>query len=93
VLPDLPTLSEAGVAGFAADSWFGLMAPAGTPREVITKLNADVQKALDSPEVKDIISKQGGEVRGSSPEQMAAQIREDRQKWGRVIRESGAKIE
>jgi tripartite-type tricarboxylate transporter receptor subunit TctC len=93
VLPDLPTLSEAGLTGFAADSWFGLMAPAGTPREVIAKLNADVVKGLDSPEVRDVITKQGGEVMGSTPEQMAAQIRNDRQKWGRVIRESGAKIE
>jgi tripartite-type tricarboxylate transporter receptor subunit TctC len=93
VLPELPTLSEAGLAGFSADSWFGIMAPAGTPREVIAKLNADVQKSLDSPEVKDIIARQGGEVMGSTPEQMAAQIRNDRQKWGRVIRESGAKIE
>ena len=93
VLPDLPTLSEAGLSGFAADSWFGLMAPAGTPRELIAKLNADVIKGLESSEVKEIISKQGGEVMGSSPEQMAAQIRSDRQKWGRVIRESGAKIE
>src|SRR5262245_30888515 len=93
VLPDLPTLAEAGLAGFAADSWFGLMAPAGTPREVIAKLNADVQKALEFAEVKDIITRQGGEVMGSTAEQMAAQIRNDRQKWGRVIRESGAKIE
>jgi tripartite-type tricarboxylate transporter receptor subunit TctC len=93
VLPELPTLAEAGLAGFAADSWFGIMAPAGTPREVIARLNADVQKALESAEVKDIIARQGGEVMGSTPEQMAAQIRADRQKWGRVIRESGAKIE
>jgi len=93
VLPELPTLSEAGLAGFSADSWFGIMAPAGTPREVIAKLNADVQKSLDSPEVRDIIARQGGEVMGSTPEQMAAQIRNDRQKWGRVIRESGARIE
>ena len=93
VLPELPTLSEAGLSGFAADSWFGIMAPAGTPREVIARLNADVQKSVDSPEVKDIIARQGGEVMGSTPEQMAAQIRNDRQKWGRVIRESGAKIE
>jgi tripartite-type tricarboxylate transporter receptor subunit TctC len=93
VLPELPTLAEAGLSGFAADSWFGIMAPAGTSREAIAKLNADVQKSLDSPEVKDIIARQGGEVMGSRPEQMAAQIRNDRQKWGRVIRESGAKIE
>lgn len=93
VLPDLPTLSEAGLTGFAADSWFGVMAPAGTPKDVIAKLNADIVRSLDSPEVKDIITKQGGEVMGSTPEQMAAQIRGDREKWGRVVRESGAKIE
>lgn len=93
VLPDLPTLSESGLAGFAADSWFGIMVPAGTPREIVAKLNADVIKGLEAQEVKDIISRQGGLIRGSTPEQMAAQIRGDREKWGRVIRESGAKIE
>ncbi len=93
VLPELPTVSEAGLAGFAADSWFGIMVPVGTPREIIAKLNADVVKALDSAEVRDIITRQGGEVMGSTPDQMAAQIRGDREKWGRVIRESGAKIE
>ncbi|MFM9887231.1 MAG: tripartite tricarboxylate transporter substrate-binding protein, partial [Burkholderiales bacterium] len=93
VLPDLPTMSEAGLTGFAADSWFGIMAPAGTPKDVIAKLNADIVKALDAAEVRDIITKQGGEVMGSTPEQMAAQVRGDREKWGRVVRESGAKIE
>jgi tripartite-type tricarboxylate transporter receptor subunit TctC len=93
VLPDLPTVSEAGLTGFAADSWFGIMAPAGTPRDIVAKLNADIQKGLESAEVKEIITRQGGEVMGSTPEQMAAQIKGDRQKWGRVVRESGAKIE
>lgn len=93
VLPELPTMSEAGLTGFAADSWFGVMAPAGTPRDVIAKLNADIVKALDSAEVKDIITKQGGEVMGSTPAQMAAQIRGDREKWGKVVRDSGAKVE
>ncbi len=93
VLPELPTMSEAGLTGFAADSWFGIMAPAGTPREVIAKLNADIVKALDSVEMKDIITKQGGEVMGSSPTQMAAQIRGDREKWGKVVRDSGAKVD
>ncbi|MGQ0653589.1 MAG: Bug family tripartite tricarboxylate transporter substrate binding protein [Betaproteobacteria bacterium] len=93
VLADLPTLSESGLAGFTADSWFGIMAPAGTPRAVVAKLNADVVKALDTAEVKDIITRQGGEVTGSTPEQMAAQIRNDREKWGKVVRDSGAKIE
>jgi len=93
VLPELPTLSEAGLAGFAADSWFGIMAPAGTPRDVVTKLNADIVKALDSSEVKEIITRQGGEVMGSTSEQMAVQIRSDRERWGKVVRESGARIE
>jgi tripartite-type tricarboxylate transporter receptor subunit TctC len=93
VLPDLPTLSEAGLTGFAADSWFGIMVPAGTPKDIVAKLNADIVKALDSAEVREIITRQGGEVMGSTPEQMAAQIRSDREKWGKVVRESGAKIE
>ncbi len=93
VLPDLPTMSEGGLTGFSADSWFGIMVPTGTPRDIVTKLNAGILKALDSAEVKDIITRQGGFVMGSSPETMAAQIRGDREKWGRVIRESGAKIE
>lgn len=93
VLPELATLSEAGLAGFAADNWFGVMAPAGTPRPVIAKLNAEVVKALASAEVKDIITRQGGEVMGSTPEQMAAQLRGDRQKWGKVVLDSGARIE
>jgi tripartite-type tricarboxylate transporter receptor subunit TctC len=69
------------------------MAPAGTPPAIIRKLNADVVKALDSQELKDIVSRQGGEVIGGTPEQMAAQIRGDRQKWGKVVQDSGAKIE
>lgn len=93
VLPDLPTLDESGLKGFTADSWFGIMAPAGTSREIIAKLNADVIKGLEVQEVKDIISRQGGLIMGSTPEQMAAQIRGDREKWGRVVKDSGAKIE
>ena len=93
VLPELPTLSEAGLTGFAADNWFGIMAPAGTPAPIVAKLNADLTRALDSAEVKDIVAKQGGELMASTPQQMAAQIRSDREKWGKVVRESGAKIE
>ena len=93
VLPELPTLSEGGLAGFAADNWFGIMAPAGTPAAIVAKLNADLTKALDSAEVKEIVARQGGELMASTPQQMAAQIRSDREKWGKVVRESGAKIE
>lgn len=93
VLPDLPTLSEAGLSGFAADNWFGVMAPAGTPEPVVAKLSAEIVKALESPEVKEIVARQGGELMGSTPREMAAQIRGDREKWGQVVRESGARIE
>jgi tripartite-type tricarboxylate transporter receptor subunit TctC len=93
VLPELPTLSEAGLTGFAADNWFGVMAPAGTPAAIVTRLNADLMRAIDSPEVKQIVARQGGELRSSTPGEMAAQIRSDREKWGKVVRESGARIE
>ena len=93
VLPELPTLSEAGLTGFAADNWFGIMAPAGTPAPIVAKLNVDVARALDSSEVKEIVAKQGGELMASTPQQMAAQIHSDREKWGKVVRESGARIE
>lgn len=93
VLPDLPTLAEGGLTGFAADSWFGIMAPVGAPKEIIAKLSADIVKALEFEEVKQIITRQGGEVMGSTPERMSAQIRGDREKWGKVVRDSGAKIE
>ena len=93
VLPDLPTLSEAGLTGFAADSWFGIMAPAGTPAAVVAKLNGDIARALDSAGVKEIVARQGGELMSSTPREMAAQIRSDREKWGKVVRDSGARIE
>src|SRR6185295_8896227 len=73
VLPELPTLSEGGLAGFAADNWYGVMGPAGTPAAIVAKLNADLIRALDSAEVKEIVARQGGELMGSTPREMAAQ--------------------
>jgi tripartite-type tricarboxylate transporter receptor subunit TctC len=93
VLPELPTMSEAGLTGFAADNWFGVMAPAGTPAAIVAKLNGDIARALDATEVKETVARQGGELRASTPSEMAAQIRSDREKWGKVVRDSGAKIE
>src|SRR2546423_1067232 len=60
VLPELPTVAEGGLAGFSADNWFGVMAPAGTPRGIVAKLNADIVKALESAELKDLVARQGG---------------------------------
>jgi tripartite-type tricarboxylate transporter receptor subunit TctC len=91
-LPDLPTLGES-LKGFEADSWFGLMAPAGTPRDVIARLNAEVQKVLLSADIREKLLAQGGLVQGGTPGEMAGQIRADVAKWGKVVRAANVKIE
>lgn len=91
-MPDLPTIGES-LKGFEADSLFGLMAPAGTPRDVIVKLNAEVQKVLTSADIKEKLLAQGGLVQGGTPEQMADQIKSDVTKWGKVVRTANVKIE
>ena len=91
-LPEVPTIGES-LKGFEADSWFGLMVPAGTPREVITKLNSDVQKALALNEVKERLLSVGGFVVPGGPEQLAARLKSDVAKWGKVARTAGVKVE
>jgi len=91
-LPDVPTIGES-LKGFEADSWFGLMVPAATPREVIVKLNGDVQKALAQQELKDRLLSVGGFVTPGGPAELAARIREDVAKWGKVARTAGVKVE
>ncbi len=91
-LPDLPAIGES-LKGFEADSLFGLMAPAGTPREIVVKLNAEVQKLLTNADIREKLLAQGGIVHGGTPEQMAEQIRSDVVKWGRVVRAANVKIE
>jgi tripartite-type tricarboxylate transporter receptor subunit TctC len=91
-LPDLPTIGES-LKGFEADSWFGLMAPAATPREVIAKLNAEVQKVLTSADIREKLLAQGGLVQGGTPEQMAEQIRTEVAKWGKVVRTANVRID
>ena len=92
-LPDVPTIAESGVPGFEATSWFGLLAPAGTPAPIIAKLNASVLKALADPEVKKKLVEQGAEPNGETPEQFAAFIKAETVKWGEVVKRSGAKID
>ena len=91
-LPDVPTIGES-LKGFEADNWFGLMMPAGTPREIIMKVNAEVLKILVSQEVKDRLLAQGGVAAGGTPEQLAERIKADIAKWGKVARTAGIKIE
>ena len=92
-LPDVPTVAESGVPGFEATSWFGLLAPAGTPRDIVAKINADTQKWLASPDAKDKLAAQGAAAAGGSPEDFAKHIQAETAKWARVVKESGAKVE
>ncbi|MGH8618197.1 MAG: Bug family tripartite tricarboxylate transporter substrate binding protein [Burkholderiales bacterium] len=91
-LPDIPALNES-LKGFEADSWFGLMAPVGTPREVVVKFNAEMQKVLAQPDVKEKMLAQGAIAQSGTPDQMAQQVKSDVAKWGKVVRTAGIKIE
>jgi len=92
-LPDVPTMIEAGVPGFEASSWFGIVAPAGTPREAVMRINGDVAKWLASPDARERLSSQGAIAAGGSPEDFARHIASDTAKWARVVKESGAKVD
>lgn len=92
-LPDVPTIAEAGVPGYEASSWFGVLAPAGTPKEIVARLNADIVKVLAAPDIKERLSAQGADPVGNTPEQFAAYIRTEQIKWAKVVKDSGAKIE
>lgn len=87
-LPDLPTFAEAGLAGFEAGSWYGVLAPAGTPREAITRLHAETVRMLKLPDVQQKLASEGAEAIGNSPEEFAAQIQRDMACWARVAREA-----
>lgn len=92
-VPDLPTLDESGLKGYEADTWYGLFAPAGTPKAVIAKINADVARALNSPDIKQLFAGQGAEVVGDSPESAAARVSADVVKWRDVINDIGLKVD
>ena len=92
-LPDVPTVSEAGVPGYDANSWHGLLAPAGTPRPIIDQLNGVIVKVLHLPEVAGVLVKQGAEPVGSKPEEFGAYIRSEVAKWAKVIKDSNIKAE
>ena len=83
--PDLPTMDSL-YPGFESDNWYGMFLPAGTPREIVTKLNAEIVKALKSPDVRDFITKEGGDPVGSSPEELAKYFRREVEKYAKVIK-------
>jgi len=92
-LPAVPTTAESGLPGYEVSVWFCLLAPKGTPADIVKRLNAEVQAALAVKEVKASFVKLGFEPQGSTPEQLSARIREDGAKWSRAVKASGAKLE
>ncbi|MDQ3024972.1 MAG: tripartite tricarboxylate transporter substrate binding protein [Pseudomonadota bacterium] len=91
VLPDVPTVSEAGVPGYDAVIWLGIMAPAGTPKPIVDRLNAEITKATAAAELREAWAKQGAAAMTMSPDEFARFMREDIEKWARIVRISGAK--
>jgi len=93
VLPDVPTLAEAGVPGYEAPIWLGLMAPAGTPKPIIDKLNTEIAAIMRRPDIQKSWAAQGAEPQFMTPEQFDAYLRKDIEKWNYVVKMSGAKAE
>jgi tripartite-type tricarboxylate transporter receptor subunit TctC len=93
VLPDVPTLAEAGVPGYEAGIWLGLMAPAGTPRPVLERLNAEVNKVINAPDVKEAWGKQGAMPMGMSIDAFDKFLRAEIVKWAPVVKATGMKQE
>src|SRR5688572_10457063 len=91
VLPDVPTVAEAGVPGYESVIWLGIMAPAGTPKPIVDRLNAEITKAANAPEMKETWAKQGAVAMSMNPEEFGRFMREDIDKWARIVKLSGAK--
>jgi len=91
--PELPTVAEAGLPGFDVINWIGLFAPAGTPPEIVARLNGEVQKIMATPEVRERLKVEGSTFKATTPEQFGAFVRAEAEKWGGLIREMGLKAE
>ena len=93
VLPDVPTVQEAGVPGFDVSVWYGVFAAAGTPQPIVQKLNAEFIRAMNVPEVKERVEALGYQVVGSTPAQLDAHVRSEITRWARVVKEAGVTVE
>jgi tripartite-type tricarboxylate transporter receptor subunit TctC len=89
VLPELPTLAESGLPGYETDNWYGVVVPAKTPRAVVERLNKELVHALNVPEVKDALLRNGLESAPGTPEAFGAYIKSEYRKWGKLIAEAG----
>ena len=93
LFPDVPTLAESGMPGFEVGAWQGIMVPTGTPRPVIDKLNGELRKALQNAEVKEKLAQQGAEPLGSTPEEYGAYVRKEIDRWGKLVKQAGVKVD
>ena len=91
-LPDVPTIAEAGLAGYDATVWLGLLAPPGTPREVVQRINAEIAKVLSSPEARKLMSSAGVDVSIAGSDEFGGLLRSELERWGKVVRETGATV-
>ena len=92
-LPDVPTMQEAGVPGYEASVWLALLAPAGTPRDIVGKLNTEVAKVLNAPDTRKALHDAGVESTPSTPEAMSAYMAQEMARWGKVVKDAGIKLE
>lgn len=93
IVPDIPTVAESGLPGFEALQWFGIFTPAGTPKDIVARLNGEIVKILRLPDIRERLSGLGADVVGNTPEQFAAFQKADATKWAKVAKESGARID
>lgn len=92
-LPQVPAIAESGYKDFEAVTWFGILGPANLPKDVVAKFNADINKALKDADLQKKLGDQGADIAGSTPEQFSKLIRDDITRWGKIVKESGAKVD
>jgi tripartite-type tricarboxylate transporter receptor subunit TctC len=93
LLPEVPTLEESGLRGYEAGSWYGILAPAGTPPQIVAKLNAEIVQALQQPAIRERLAAEGAEAIGGTPGEFAAHINAELARVGKILRDGGVRLE
>ncbi|MBI1990904.1 MAG: hypothetical protein HYS65_14525 [Betaproteobacteria bacterium] len=92
-LPDVPTIQESGVPGYEVSGWYGVISPAGMPKPVVDRINREINSILHVPEMRELLAKQGADPRTGTPEEFAAAMSSDLQKWAKVVATAGIKVQ